>query len=512
MRFLVLVIIAIISSNSSSAKERIALVIGNSTYEAVSTLNNPERDADAIARAFRDIGFNVTTKLDVSWLEMRRALKRFGDQVHDAEIAVIYFSGHGMEFGGKNWLVPVDAKLASDSAIEDEAISLDYVLGRVYGAKTLSLIILDACRNNPFISSIRSVRGLTKNVSRGLARVEPEDNILVAYAAKHGTVALDGKPGDNSPYAKAWLRQLSEPGRDIRFLLGSIRDHVTELTGKLTSKKYKQVPFHYGTLPGHKVSLAPEDQVRRTPPSSAEQELAALRQRIEDLHSRLNTKERHQTDNATTLIEFIIGSKNCTVLETYINQFPNGTSYELAFARWKDLQCDQPQPSEPGTQPSNKFKVSHDTDLFGGDYEQALKNVSYAHCERACRNDMRCEAFTYDSRNEWCFRKNGSFVRKYHKGAISGTRESTRQVEDTSMSVAQVSSTSFSIFRNWDFTGMDIYGDGIRNTSFGECKRICQLDKRCKSFSWVRSKQWCWPKHEVPRPVSRPGIVSGVKE
>jgi uncharacterized caspase-like protein len=171
---------------------------------------------------------------------MVRALRDFEDAATGAEVAIIYYSGHGMEMNGQNFLLPVDVALKSDKDVEDEAVPLDRVQRSLEGATRLKLVILDACRNNPFEQSMtRSIS--TRAVSRGLARVEPESaDLLVAFASKAGTVAMDGE-GKNSPFATALSKYLTEPGVDVRIALGKVRDEVVSVTNR------GQEPFVYGS-------------------------------------------------------------------------------------------------------------------------------------------------------------------------------------------------------------------------------------------------------------------------
>src|SRR5215813_12542794 len=233
------------------ADQRVALVIGNSDYRNVSRLPNPTNDAEAIGALFKKAGFDVVNlrrDLDVS--EMRRTIGDFADAARNADIAVVYYAGHGMEVNGVNYLIPVDAKLQRDFDVEDEAISLDRVLRVLEPAKRLRLVILDACRDNPFARSMKRTV-TTRAVGRGLAPVEPlSTDTLVAYAAKAGSVASDGS-GANSPYTQALLNHLAQPGLDMRIAFGRIRDEVMRITSN------RQEPFIYGSLGGTLVSLVP---------------------------------------------------------------------------------------------------------------------------------------------------------------------------------------------------------------------------------------------------------------
>ena len=164
------------------AASRVALVIGNGAYQSVPQLPNPPRDAADIADSLTRLGFAVTRSPDATGDAMRRALVTFGHAADGADMAVVFYAGHGMELGGENWLIPVDAKLLSDTDADSEAISLKSVTLQVSKARQLGLVILDACRNNPFAAKMqRSLR--TRAVARGFAPTEPTDNVLVAYSA-----------------------------------------------------------------------------------------------------------------------------------------------------------------------------------------------------------------------------------------------------------------------------------------------------------------------------------------
>lgn len=232
------------------AQKRVALLIGNSAYSTVNKLANPSNDVNAMASLLRGAGFDtVLTGLDLDERGIRRALQSFEDAANGADIGLIFYSGHGIELNGQNYLIPVDAKLGSDRAIDDEAVPLDRVLRSMEQVKRLRLVILDACRDNPFISTMTRSGG-GRSIGRGLARIEPTSvDTLVAYAAKAGTVAADGE-GRNSPFTTALLKHLATPGLDVRLALGLVRDDVIAAT------KSRQEPFVYGSLGGAVLPLA----------------------------------------------------------------------------------------------------------------------------------------------------------------------------------------------------------------------------------------------------------------
>jgi uncharacterized caspase-like protein len=242
------------------ADKRVALVLGNSAYQNVAPLANPVNDSARIASTLKDAGFDIVdSRRDLSAAETRRALRDFADRARDADIAVVYYAGHGIEVDGANYLIPVDARLERDTDIYDEAFSLDRILIAIEPAKKLRLVILDACRDNPFARTMKRTVA-SRAIGQGLAKVEPTSpNVLIAYSAKAGSTAADGD-GKNSPFTSALSNHLTKPGLDVRRAFGFVRDEVLKTTGN------RQEPFVYGSLGGDDVPLVPAP---RTPPAAA---------------------------------------------------------------------------------------------------------------------------------------------------------------------------------------------------------------------------------------------------
>ncbi len=200
---------------------------------------------------FKDAGFEtIETYLDVGNLDFKRAIRKFEDTAVDSDIAVLYYAGHGLEIGGTNYLIPIDARLASDRDAPDEAIPLDRLVLSADGAKKLRVIILDACRDNPYAGKMRrESRAALRAVSAGLGKVEPSStDTLIAYAAKAGSTAEDGDR-DHSPFTAALLKHLTVPGLDLRLAFGRVKDEVMKSTNG------RQEPFVYGSLGGGNYSL-----------------------------------------------------------------------------------------------------------------------------------------------------------------------------------------------------------------------------------------------------------------
>jgi uncharacterized caspase-like protein len=252
------------SASSAADDRRVALVIGNGAYKSVPALPNPPNDAGDFAAALKRLGFAVTLITNGSFDEMRRGLIALGNAAGGADMAVVYFAGHGMEINGENWLIPVDAELKRDTDAANEAISLQSVLLQVSNTTSLGLVVLDACRNNPFAAKMNRSLATRAAANGGLGRIEPVSNVLVAYAARDGTTALDGD-GRNSPFTAALLRNIEAPGVEVTFMFRNVRDDVMEAT------RNEQQPFVYGSLSRKAIYLAnpPAPGAATAPPTSA---------------------------------------------------------------------------------------------------------------------------------------------------------------------------------------------------------------------------------------------------
>lgn len=249
LRAAAMLLAVLLGLSSAHADVRVALVIGNGEYAKVGALANPTRDASAMEALLRTAKFDVVEiKRDLGATAMRRALRDFSERVQGADIAVVFYAGHGIEVNGNNYLIPVDATLERDIDVEDETVPLERVMQVLDQAKRLRLVILDACRDNPFARSMkRTVSG--RSIGRGLAKVEVlSSDTLVAFAARAGSTASDGE-GGNSPYTTALVKHLTTPGLDLRLALGRVRDEVLKATSN------RQEPFVYGSLGGSEIPL-----------------------------------------------------------------------------------------------------------------------------------------------------------------------------------------------------------------------------------------------------------------
>jgi hypothetical protein len=235
---LALIVFASIAWAQGDARpeRRLALVIGNGAY-ATSPLRNPTNDARALTAALKGLGFDVTAHENLGQREMRRAILDFGTRLREGGIGLFYFAGHGVQVNGRNYLVPVDAAIASEAEVEVEAVDVASVLARMETARNrVNLVILDACRDNPFARSFRSA-------ARGLAAIDAPAGTLIAYATAPGRVARDGE-GANGLYTGELLKALQAPGQRVEDVFKRVRQAVVERSGG------DQVPWESSSLVG----------------------------------------------------------------------------------------------------------------------------------------------------------------------------------------------------------------------------------------------------------------------
>ena len=221
----------------AAEEKRIALVIGNSAYQTA-PLKNPVNDAEDITRALRASGFDVIEKKDLDQNGMKRAIREFGMKIRGGGVALFYYAGHGLQVKGVNYLVPVDAQVQSEEEVEYEMVDAGFVLAQMESANThVNVVILDACRNNPFARSFRST-------ANGLAQMDAPSGTLIAYATAPGSIASDGATGRNGLYTRELLKLIATPNLTIEQLFKRVRISVRSLTNN------KQTPWEASSLTG----------------------------------------------------------------------------------------------------------------------------------------------------------------------------------------------------------------------------------------------------------------------
>ena len=366
---LMLAVLSASAAVSASAEERIALVIGNSDYRNVGKLPNPVNDAADMAESLTRLGFNVKHLSNIDYDSFRHALIEFGNAAKTADKAVIFYAGHGVEIDGKNWLIPVDATIKSAVDIYAEAINLETLIDISIYPKILGLVILDACRNDPFAAVTASAgRSLANDgaggsrkkhakastasvpahtATRGLAPVEVNDNVLVAFAAAAGTTASDGADR-NSPYSGALLRYIEKPGLEINYLFRNVHDDVLNETKT-------QSPTVYGTLSREEIYLNGIANIAAGETNAdaekvawafvrATSDVATLRRFTEQFPSSAHLPEARDRiaglENAEKLAWSIVEKeKSAPAYRAFLDLYPSGERAEGARATLASLQA-----------------------------------------------------------------------------------------------------------------------------------------------------------------------------
>ena len=272
LRRIVLLIVVLIAHPSLAASSgRVALVVGVSAYQNAPPLPNTVNDARAVSQALSRLGFSVQTVTDPDRSTLEKAVRAFGDSARQAEAALFYYAGHAIEVGGRNWLLPVTTKLTSARDLRFEALDFETLLDQTDDASRVSLLFLDACRNNPFLDRLGSGgRDLPRN---GLSPMQAAVGTLVAFSTAPGKVAEDGR-GANSPFTTALLKHIETPGLEVRQLLSLVRREVRETT------RGAQVPWENSALEGEfffRPAQGPSPPgIRSRPPDAASAPSAPL--------------------------------------------------------------------------------------------------------------------------------------------------------------------------------------------------------------------------------------------
>ena len=235
------------ASDTTERGPRVALVIGNAAYANVGSLTNPVNDAREMSSALRELGFKVIEGYNLTSATMRSKIAEFGSALPGAGVSLLYYAGHGMQVSGKNYLVPVDARLERPSSLGVEAIEVNTVISDMEAEKRINLVFLDACRDNPLSRNLaRSMgTGRSTSVGQGLAQLNAGIGTLITFATSPDTIALDGgTTGRNSPFTQAMLRYIRTPGLEVRSMLTRVRADVIRATNE------QQVPWDHSSLTG----------------------------------------------------------------------------------------------------------------------------------------------------------------------------------------------------------------------------------------------------------------------
>jgi uncharacterized caspase-like protein len=306
-----------LSVSAAKADRRVAFVVGNGTYKNVAQLPNPPIDAKAMAVTLRNVGFEVIEGANLTRDQMTEKLLDFGRKAQGSDVAVFYYAGHGIAVSGSNYLLPVDADIKSEMDVKlGAAINIDLTLEQTMGDAKVKLVFLDACRDNPFAAKIKSNSATRSvNVQSGLAEMKSGEGTLIAFATGPGQTALDGQEGNNSPFTRALIDNITKPGVEIQQAMTSVRAQVNEETHK------GQLPWGHTNLIGA-VYLNPAQQTQQAAnaaPTAAGNAPAMSGGNSDgvELEYWRSVKESNKPEE----------------LNAYLSAYPNGQFKALALAR-----------------------------------------------------------------------------------------------------------------------------------------------------------------------------------
>lgn len=364
------------------AERRVALVVGNSSYANVPRLPNPRNDAGDMIARLKTMGFDVIPGLDLDRNALLRLLATFGRAAEGADVALFFYAGHGMQVNGQNYLVPTDAKVEYEAELDIALVPVPLVMQQLARGSRVNIVLLDACRDNPFAKDLSRTLGTRSSsaLGRGLSRIQTASGTFIAFATQPDNVAQDGT-GRNSPFTQAFLANMEKPGLSLSDLMIEVRNDVMRQTNG------KQVPWDSSSLTG-RFSFKIEGTITLTPESapSGTQPVMAERTKLEFA---VWTEIQNSTDRTT--------------LEKFLKDFPDGVFAGAARERLARL--------EPGTGPTKSLPVTPGqlgaipapagmtmeahTDRPGRDYRRDTDVSSPEACAAICAGEERCRAFTW---------------------------------------------------------------------------------------------------------------------
>jgi uncharacterized caspase-like protein len=407
-------VLPMIFALSASAETRVALVIGNAAYTHAPALANPKNDAEGVAASLKRLGFEVLAGTDLDKPSMDRLMQAFADKLEKAEVALVFYAGHGLQVNGRNYLVPVDGKLDKESDLVFQATALDTLQGLMEQGPRTSIMILDACRDNPLARNLARTMGTrSTSIGRGLGATQAGVGTLIVYATQPGNVALDGETGANSPFTAALLTHLETKGLEVRQVLTRVRQAVIEKT------RGKQVPWDSSSLTGDFFFVAPP-AARETPPAETKPPATPP-------PAATDTPPRGPSAESENLFwQSIQNSKNAADFKAYLEKYPAGTFAALAKIRIAELEkaavvappavtpakpaLERPAPPSAARRTSSYETTMHFTGMTPGSW--MIENVASAGtCQAMCIADSKCAQwqFVTDKHPEARFRRQCEF-------------------------------------------------------------------------------------------------------
>jgi Caspase domain/PAN domain len=511
LRVCVLLLVGVLTTLPALAQSKRALIIGNAAYAALPKLANPANDAKLIADNLTQVGFTVTAVTDQSQAQMKAAIALFSEEVSKAgedTIALFYYAGHGVQIDGVNYLIPVDANVNTAGDVVLGAVSASDLLKTIELARAkVNVLVLDACRDNPF-------KGSTRGFTRGLARVEAPAGSIVAYATAPGQVAQDGDTA-NSPYAEALSKHIATPGLSLEDVFRKVRIDVSAKTNNA------QVPWEETSL-REEVVLAgiaavtdpdvpkPDDTPAKNTSLDATRAYVvavadnSIKAYADFLKQHPDAKEAPQAMRNMEMLNDEANWRKAAEQNTrgsyriYLNLHPEGAY--LAEAKAKLAALDSSATPPPPPPPPKPLMIEADGfDVFGTDLE-ALRDVTFTDCSAICAANSSCAAVSYRSDLKRC----------YVKSAVSLLVQNAKSAISVKPDVqANLRASNFQIVPQADYPGFDI-GD-VKLESTQDCLQACESRSDCQAFAYVTRNKTCWLKSGYGEAVAAPPVVSGIR-
>jgi uncharacterized caspase-like protein len=342
----------LVSGNAALADKRVAFVVGNAAYRNVPQLPNPAIDAKAMAAVLRNVGFDVVEGTNLTRDKMTEKLLDFGKKAEGADVAVFFYAGHGIAVNNTNYLLPIDADLKSEMDVKlGAAINVDLTLEQTMADAKVKLVFLDACRDNPFAARIRSARATRSvSVNSGLAEMKSGEGTLIAFATGPGQTALDGDVGNHSPFTRALISNIAQPGVEIQQAMTRVRAQVNEETRK------NQLPWGHTNLIGE-VYLNPQAASADKPAAASAETPVAV-----------NTAAAPATAMEVEFWRSVKDSNKPEELNAYLTSYPNGAFKALALGRIAKLG----DGGQPGA--TRNLTTAVDPDTFTQDADQTSED------------------------------------------------------------------------------------------------------------------------------------------
>lgn len=546
---MLLLVFVALATEPAAAEKRIALVVGIDSYvnlPAHQQLKKAVNDSKSISAALAGQGFEVLMVHNTRRIEFIRTWQRFLNRIEPGDVVALFFAGHGVEIKGQNYLLPSDmpkVQGGEEEVLKAASMSTDSMLEQLQNrAARLNLIILDACRDNPFASTA----GRSIGSSRGLGRVQPASGTFIMYSAGIGQSALDRLSDDdrnaNSVYTRELLPLLQQPGLSLLQIATRVRRRVRTSALQVN---HNQVPAYYDEVirdfylagkepdPGSKevdpggkeVVVKTKDPSRNSTTNPGNDKLACQQAILNDtlggyekfLRSNPDSSCRTKIQNLyEAKVEKIhwdkaLAANTVAGYQRFLIAFESGIYAGQAKDRMRTLKLSSKNAkvdTGTGTEVTrSNSSVAGDTlqnlagyDVFGGDF-RTVRNVSQNRCSSICEADKRCRAFTYNTKHRLCFMKEtvGTLMPNFE--AMSAVRRSD---------LRRVRPSNIRVFDNKDVTASDYRM--LRDTGFLDCYKSCEADGRCRSFAHVGRSATCWLKSASYPARYKKGVRLGIKE